>query len=414
MYKLNFEAKHESVPITSDHERMASIIEKIYNEKDGFYKYLKNEAKRFSYLTPCFKKPYLKFYDMFKNPLLKALPHLDIGRSVWDVLSKYFKNEELRLCFTFQSKYLGMSAWECPAAFAMIAYVEHEYGIWHVIGGLNTISQAMAKIFEKKGGKIYLNSKVNKIVNEGKKVKGVKLYNGEFVAADHVVVNADFSYAVTNLMDKNYVKKYSERKLKKKKYSCSTFMIYLGVKKIYKHLAHHNVFFSKNYKENVDDIFKNKKLPRYISFYIQNASITDDTLAAANKSTIYILVPVPNLRADIDWDLEKYSFRDKVIKEVKKRAMLEDIEENIEVEHIITPKDWQENFNVYIGATFNLAHNLSQMLYFRPRNKFECFDNLYLVGGGTHPGSGLPTIYESGRIAANLISSINNKKIRRV
>lgn len=408
IYSLHFESLDKTINITPLHEKMAEIIEKEFGEKkEGFFKYLENESERLKYLMPCFKKPYLKITDMFKNPLLRALPHLDIGKSVWNVLSKYFKNENLRLCFTFQSKYLGMSAWECPAAFAMIAYVEHEYGIHHVIGGLNRISKSMAKIFQNKGGRLFLNSPVEKIINEGRKVKGVKLKNGEVVYSDYVIVNADFSYSVLNLMDKNYVRKYSLEKLNKKKYSCSTFMIYLGLKKKYTHLSHHNVFFAKNYKKNVDDIFKNMKLQEDISFYIQNASITDLTLAPEGKSTLYILVPVANLKANINWETEKINFRNKVIDEVKKRAKLYDLEENIEVEHIITPQDWQQDYNVFLGATFNLGHNLSQMLYFRPRNKFECFENLYLVGGGTHPGSGLPTIYESGRIAANLISNDN-------
>ncbi len=405
MYRLNF-ANGLDIHMTSDHEKMNQIIIEKFKEYK-FFDYLKNEEKRFKYLTPCFEKPYLHFSDLFKNPLLKALPHLDIGKSVWDILSKYFKDENLRLCFTFQSKYLGMSAWECPAAFAMVAYVEHKYGIYHVIGGLNKISQAMAKIFENKGGKLILNVEVEKIVNEGKKVKGIKLKNGEFYSFDEVVVNADFSYAVTNLMDPVYVKKYSPKKLSKKKYSCSTFMIYLGLKKKY-HLPHHNVFFAKDYKKNVDDIFKNMKLSDQISFYLQNASVTDDTLAPQSKSTFYILAPVANLKANIDWEKEKDNFKKRLLNEVVKRTGINDLLENIEGEHVITPKDWLTDYNVYYGATFNLGHNLSQMLYFRPRNKFECFDNVYLVGGGTHPGSGLPTIYESGRIAANLITSKYN------
>ncbi|MCX7910840.1 MAG: phytoene desaturase family protein [Endomicrobia bacterium] len=407
MYTLYFSSSGRKISMTSDHEEMSKRIKEIFNGEEGFYEYLDNEEKRLNYLIPCLEKPYCKFYDMLSKPFLKAIPHLDIGKSVWEVLGKYFKDEELKLCFTFQSKYLGMSAWECPGAFAMIAYVEHKYGIWHIEGGLNRISQALAKVLIKKGGKIFYNSEVEKIVNIGKKIKGVKLKNGEFFQADYVIVNADFSYAATNLMDKQFVKKYSLEKLKKKKYSCSTFMIYLGLKKLYKHLSHHNVFFAKNYKENVDDIFKNFKLQNQISFYIQNASITDSTLAPEGKSTLYILVPVANLKADIDWEKEKRIFRERIIKEVKEKANLSDLEENIEVEHIITPLDWQNKYNVFLGATFNLAHNLSQMLYFRPRNKFECFDNLYLVGGGTHPGSGLPTIFKSGEISANLIIKHN-------
>ncbi len=105
-----------------------------------------------------------------ENPFIRAILHLDLGKSVYQVLSRYFKSENLKFCFTFQSKYIGMSAWECPAAFAMIAYVEHKWGIYHVIGGLNKIFEAMAKVFVKKGGKLFLNHEVKKIVNKGKKL----------------------------------------------------------------------------------------------------------------------------------------------------------------------------------------------------------------------------------------------------
>ncbi len=132
--------------------------------------------------------------------------------------------------------------------------------------------------------------------------------------------------------------------------------------------------------------------------------MTDPTLAPEGKSTIYILVPVANLKANIDWEKEKDAFKERVLDEVVKRTEMKDLRENIEVEKIYTPDTWRDDLNVYYGATFNLGHNLQQMLYFRPRNRFECLDNVYLVGGGTHPGSGLPTIYESGRISSNMIS----------
>ena len=149
-----------------------------------------------------------------------------------------------------------------------------------------------------------------------------------------------------------------------------------------------------------------------ISFYVQNASIIDPTLAPEGKSGIYILVPVASLKGNIDWKKEKDAFRKRVLEEVVKKTEMKDLMDNIEEERIYTPETWRDDLNVYYGATFNLGHNLTQMLYLRPRNKFECLDNCYLTGGGTHPGSGLPTIYESGRIAANMISKKHGVKYK--
>jgi phytoene desaturase len=201
--------------------------------------------------------------------------------------------------------------------------------------------------------------------------------------------------------------------LKEKKYSCSTFLIYLGLKKQY-NLNHHNIIFSNDYRENIDDIFDKQVLSEDPSFYIQNASVTDPTLAPEGHSTFYILVPVPNNRSGIKWEEIKEEFKSKIIQKIIEKTGFSDLMENIEVEKIITPQDWEEQYNVYIGAEFNLAHTIDQMLYFRPHNKFQELDHCYLVGGGTHPGSGLPTIYESGRITANLISDyygVEHKKI---
>jgi phytoene desaturase len=141
-----------------------------------------------------------------------------------------------------------------------------------------------------------------------------------------------------------------------------------------------------------------------MSFYVQNASATDSTLAPSGRSTIYVLVPVPDREGNIDWTKEKAAFREKVIRKIEAKTVMKDIRQNIETERIITPEDWENEYSVFKGGTFNLSHKIMQMLYFRPRNQFEEIKNCYLTGGGTHPGSGLPTIYESARISSNLIS----------
>jgi phytoene desaturase len=179
-------------------------------------------------------------------------------------------------------------------------------------------------------------------------------------------------------------------------------MIYLGVKKRYA-LDHHTIVFAKDYRTNVRNIFVDKILSDDVSFYVQNASVTDPTLAPDGKSTIYILVPIGNRLGPTAWAKEKEPFKHKVLDLVTQRTPMKDLRDQIEVERVITPLDWEQKGLIYLGATFNLSHTFSQLLYLRPRNRFEELRNCYLVGGGTHPGSGLPTIYESARISSNLI-----------
>jgi phytoene desaturase len=411
MYRLSYDGQKELCP-TRDREEMQRRIKEIFpGDEKGYIKFLKKEKVKFERLYKCLKIPYSNISHYLRSKFVRALPYFNVPQSLNSRLGKYFKNENMRISMAFQSKYLGMSPWTCPAAFTMISYIEHAFGIWHPIGGLNKISESMAKVVIENGGQINYNTVVKEIIVKDKKAVGVLLENGEEVYGEDIIINPDFAYSMTNLIDKKHRKKYTDNDLEKRDYSCSTFMIYLGVNKKFD-IPHHNIVFSSDYRKNVFEISDYKVLSEDPSFYIQNASKTDDTLAPEGKSTIYILVPVPNNKSGIDWDAEKQSFRDKIIEGVKKKTELKDIEKHIEVEKIITPNDWVKSYNVFKGATFNLSHKITQMLSMRPQNKFTEFDNCYLVGGGTHPGSGVPTILESGRIAANLILAGGKKGLK--
>jgi phytoene desaturase len=383
------------------HKTRAEITRLFPGEEAGLDRFLRDEKNRYDHLFPCLQRDYSTATSLVSTTLLKALPHLSFGQSIMGNLGRYFKNEQLKLAFTFQAKYLGMSPWDCPALFTMLPFVEHHLGIDHVEGGLNQISHAMARVVKEWGGEIHTNTPIDSLWIEGKTVKGVTVPGVGKVPADSVVVNADFAHAMTHLIPGG-LKKHSPQRLAKKKYSCSTFMMYLGLKKTYP-LDHHTIFFADDYRKNLEDVSQRRVLSDDFSFYIQNATVTDPTLAPPGHSTLYALVPVPNQFSGIAWDQEKPAFRQKVLDALIRRTGFTDLQENIVFERTVSPGDWENGYRVYRGATFNLAHTFDQLLYLRPRNKFEELENCFLVGGGTHPGSGLPTIYESGRISAGLI-----------
>ncbi|MCX7825430.1 MAG: phytoene desaturase family protein [Verrucomicrobiae bacterium] len=401
MYRLQFE--DFAIEPTTDRENMSRQLEARFpGSRAGYERFMTRERERFHRMYPCLQKDYATFSRYLSRDFLRALPRLSIGRSLMEVLGDDFDDDRLKLCFTFQSKYLGMSAWECPGAFAILPYVEHAHGIYHVMGGLSEISEAMAKVLGELGATIRLNTPVKQLLLDGRRVRGVELESGERVTGDELVLNADFGYAMVRLVPSGALRKYRPENIAKRRFSCSTFMLYLGLGKLYD-MPHHMIVFARDYKANLADIFQRKVLSEDISFYVRNASVTDPSLAPPGCSSLYVLVPVPNQSSNIDWPRQTTGFRNRVLQAIATRTIMKDIADHIREEFIITPATWQ-NMNIYLGATFNLAHTLSQMLYFRPRNRFEELDNCYLVGGGTHPGSGLPTIYESGRIAANLIS----------
>ncbi|TXC89643.1 phytoene desaturase [Metabacillus litoralis] len=413
MYQLIFD--DATINMTRNEREMIQRLNRIApGEGDGYKRFMDDTRKKMNALTPILQSKMDHFYDYLRWRVIKALPQLTISKSLYEVLSKYFKDERMKLAFTFQSKYLGMSPWECPGAFSILSYMEHEYGIYHPKGGVNQLSKAMAKAFEELGGKIHLSKGVKKLLLEGKTVTGVELENGEKIEADEVIINGDFAHVMTNLVDDGVLRKYSKKKLKKKKYSCSTFMIYLGLDKQYD-LPHHTIVFAEDYKKNVDEITKTFTMPKDPSVYIQNASVTDPTLAPKGHSALYILAPVPSNLSQIDWEAHKDSFRELVLKTIQEKTEFKDIESHIKVEKIITPRNWEEDIFVYEGATFNLGHQLTQMMVLRPHNEFEELKRCWLVGGGTHPGSGLPTILESARITTNAIEKqANHNNIKHV
>lgn len=403
MYELRF--ADTTLRPSSDRARMRNEIERVFpGQGGGFERFMAREAQRFAYMYPCLQKDYSSFGALFSPTFLRALPHLSVGRSLYDVLGDYFSPEALRLAFTFQSKYLGMSPWSCPGAFAIIPYIEYAFGVHHVIGGLSRISEAMASIVREYGGVIHLAAPVRRLLTEGYTVNGVELEDGRRVQADAVVINADFAHAMSTLVEPGLLRSYTPENLRQRDYSCSTFMLYLGLDTTLD-LAHHTIVFAHDYRANLDDISRHKRLSQDLSVYVRNASVSDPTLALPGHSALYLLVPVPNNSSGIDWEREKGPLRERVLDLVAARTGCGDLRQHIRAELVVTPDDWEKRRGIFRGATFNLAHSLDQMLYFRPHNRFEELTNCYLVGGGTHPGSGLPTIYESGRISSNLICS---------
>ncbi|MEO6816800.1 MAG: phytoene desaturase family protein [Edaphobacter sp.] len=402
MYRLLFPGK--SMLVRSRPEDMRAEIEKAFpGEGPSLDRFLSEESIRFKKLYPCLQREYGSPLDFLSQTLFAAVPHIAVGRSLYDVLSTYFRSEELRLAFTFQSKYLGMSPWDCPGLFAMIPYTEHAHGIYHVMGGLSRISEGFAQVAREEGATIHTSSPVLKVVLDGRKACGVELASGEIIDCDDVVINADFGYAMTTLFPEGSLKKYKPSKVAKLEYSCSTFMIYLGLDRTYPKAEHHMIVFAQDYKKGLEDITKNKRVSEDLSVYIRNASPLDPSCAPQGHSALYILAPVPNNTSEIDWDTQKAGYRERILQLIEQRTPYKDIRQHIQVERIITPADWEKRMSVFQGATFNLAHGWNQMLYLRPHNQFEEFENSYLVGGGTHPGSGLPTIFESARISSNLI-----------
>ena len=399
-YRIAFGAGGK-MDCTPDVARMEKQITELSPaDAPGFRRFLAENRTKLALMEPCLETHFNGWKSILNKRLLKMLPMLRPHQSLDTYLKRFFQDDRVRLAFCFQSKYLGMSPFRCPSLFSILSFLEYEHGVWHPIGGCAAITAAMARVAERLGVDIQLNSPVEEILFVGRKAVGVRTAEGSQYA-DAVVVNADFARAMQKIVPDHLRRRWTDRKLAKKKYSCSTFMMYLGVEGRYA-LPHHNIHIAEDYARNLDEIENQHVLSNDPSFYVQNASVTDATLAPRGHSALYVLAPVTHQHPNVDWAREKDRFRNLLIQQMAK-AGFHDVESRIRYERVITPADWDTRYEIYRGATFNLAHSLDQMLHLRPNNRFEDLDGMYLVGGGTHPGSGLPVIFESARISSRLL-----------
>jgi phytoene desaturase len=347
-------------------------------------------------------QPFLSVMDMVKvaPDLIKLQSYLSVYRYV----SQFVQDEFLRRCFSFHPLLVGGNPFDAPSIYAMIHYLEREWGVLYARGGTGALVTALGRLFEELGGQIHLKAEVQEILADQRRVTGIRLADGSVHQADDVVSNADVAFTYRYLIPEQYRRKYSNRKLDRMKYSMSLFVIYFGTKRRYTDtgLTHHNIILGKRYKELLNDIFNKKILADDFSLYLHMPTITDSSIAPEGHENFYVLSPVPNLEAEVDWTQAAKPYRDSIMQFLEENY-LPDLQENIVAEHCIDPLHFQGTLSSYQGSAFSFEPTLTQSAWFRPHNRSEDFANLYFVGAGTHPGAGLPGVLSSAKIAENLI-----------
>ncbi len=405
MYRLIVGQGPDQRPITldatQDLDRMAARIGRIEpRDAEGFGRFIRDNRAKLRLMEPILRSPIRSPLDLLKFPDprlgLTLKPHL----SVFELSERYFSHPAVKLAVGFQSKYLGMSPYNCPSLFTILPFIEYEYGVWHPTGGCHAIIQAMARACTDMGVEIITDAPVQSIDFDGRRARAV-VTRGQRHAHDHILINADATWALKNLIPPSLRPDWTDQRIDSARYSCSTCMLYLGVRGEVD-LPHHTIAIASDYKGNLDDISIHGRLSDEPSMYVCNPSAIDPTLAPPGCSSLYVLLPTPNTRSDIDWNAQRPALRARMMDQLRTRFGIHDIEDRIVIERMVTPADWQ-GANITFGATFNLAHNLGQMLHRRPQHRMPGADGVWFVGGGTHPGSGLPVIFLSSQITARLV-----------
>jgi len=402
-YRLSFESGGQ-IDSTSDPERLAAEVARFSPEDAlALPRFMADNRRKLQAFRPVFENEFESLLDLMRPSMLRALSLLRPHRTLDGDLASYFSNPLIRLAFSFQSKYLGMSPFRCPSLFSILAFMEYEFGVWHPLGGCGAVMEAMARAARRLGVSIELEAPVEKILFDGRRATGVRV-DGIDQPCDAVVVNADFAHGMRSLVPDALRRRWTDKRIDKKEFSCSTFMLYLGIEGDLPDIAHHTIHLARDYKRNISEIEAGGPPPNEPSFYVQNASVTDGSLAPRGYSTLYVLVPVGNnARGGYDWAGQQQHYRDLTLDRLAQIG-IPDIRDRIRFEKILTPTGWEHDMAIHHGATFNLSHSIGQMLHMRPHNRFEDLGGVYLVGGGTHPGSGLPVIFESARITSRLLA----------
>jgi phytoene desaturase len=316
--------------------------------------------------------------------------------------SRYFENFRHRFMFSFHPLFIGGNPFKVPSIYLMISYLEKKSGVWFTTGGMYSLVKAFGKIIEKHGGKIHTSTPVYKIELKGRRATGV-VAKDKFYEADIVISNADVTHTYKDLVPREEIK-WNTGKLEKAKYAMSSYVLYLGVKKKYPELKHHTLILSHRYKELVYDIFEKHIIPEDFSMYLHVPSATDSSMAPEGSESIYVLIPVSNLKANVDWKTFDAEFTEKVINFLEHNFGMKDLAANIEVKKTFNPLDFKNVRNSYLGTPWGMEPVLQQSAYFRAHNLSEDFENLFLVGAGTHPGAGLPGVMLSSAATFKLIN----------
>jgi phytoene desaturase len=345
-------------------------------------------------------QPFDAFLTMMRQ--VPALIGLRNYETVWQMVSRHLKSEKLRQAFSIQPLLVGGNPFDTTSIYGLIHYLERAHGVHFAMGGTGAITQAFGSLMERQGIEIKLNTTVRAVHIKDGVAKGAVLADGEVLRADVVVANADAAHLYSHMVPPADQAVSARLKLAAAHYSMGLFVLYFGTKRTYPDVAHHTIWMGPRYRELLEDIFRQKKLAEDFSLYLHRPTATDSSFAPAGCDSFYVLCPVPNLQARIDWEVEGPRLRDRIIAALD-RTILPDLSSCITEDFFKTPEDFKSDYLSVHGAGFSVAPLFRQSAWFRFHNRAEGIKNLFLAGAGTHPGAGLPGVICSAKVLDSLI-----------
>ncbi|MBR0652169.1 phytoene desaturase [Roseomonas terrae] len=341
----------------------------------------------------------LNFTDNFKPEVLRDVLALRMGRTVAKVIRGHVPDARLAQMLDHYTQYVGSSPYLAPAVLCSIGDMQASEGIWYPVGGTRAVAEGLAALARDLGADLLTDSEVTAIEIDRGAVRSVTA-NGERIPCDALISNMDAVRTYTEL-----VRGEPARRIAKKGYepACSGVVLYLGLNRRYDHLAHHDFVFSRNAEEEFDAIYRRGVPAPDPTAYLCAPSVSDPSVAPEGGEALYVLVHTPHLRPGQDWSAMFAPYRQVILDKLKRTAGLEDIEDRIVVERALTPQDIHDRYKVLDGAIYGLASHGAWLGAFKPSNRSKTVKGLYLCGGASHPGPGMPMVMMSGWIAADAL-----------
>ncbi len=383
------------------HDSLREIERFEPKDVDGYKKLLRMSEK--IYHVGFDKLSFTPFHDFFF--MIKQIPSLIKLKSyltVFQLVSKYIKNEQIRQALSIQPLLLGGNPLETTSIYNLIHFLERKWGVHYAMGGTGKIVKAFEKLMQEEKIKIKKNVDVTKILFKNKIAVGVRTNKGEKIFADKIIMNADPAYSYRYLI--NDVNKWNSKKIEKLDYSMGLFVIYFGTKKKYKNIEHHTIWMGKRYQGLLKDIFNKQILADDFSLYLHRPTATDKSMAPKGCDSFYVLSPVPNLKSNINWKDKAMEYRNSILKSLEETIM-PDLMKNLTVCFHMTPEDFKKDYHSLYGTGFSISPIFRQSAWFRFHNKSESFKNLYFVGAGSHPGAGVPGVISSAKVLENILKN---------
>ncbi|SHG60639.1 phytoene desaturase [Jatrophihabitans endophyticus] len=398
-YRARF-ADGSSIDVRSDTDAMADGIATTFGARDadGYRRFVAFLHELYRIEMPHFIARNLDSpLQLVGTPLARLAAMGGFGR-LDHLVARYVADDRLRRLFSFQAMYAGLAPSRALAIYAVITYMDCVRGVHFPAGGMHAVPRAMAAAAEDHGVEFRYGTTVTRVDVRAGRARGVITADGERIAADVVLVNADLPSAYAELLPPGS----APRRLRRLRYSPSAVVLHTGSTFSHPDAAHHTIDFGRSWDDTFTEIIDRGRVMSDPSFLVTSPSHTDPALAPAGRHTHYVLFPAPNLAGDVDWTGERERYRDHMVATLERRGYT-GFGGAIEVEHLTTPADWRAQ-GMTMGAPFAAAHTFGQTGPFRAPTLDRRIDGLVFCGSNTQPGVGVPMVLVSGRLAAERVT----------